>query len=120
MALDGVNMDCNYKKFIICTDKCKWFSKEGCLLATIEDKMETALSISEFQNAIDSDNMPIINNCIYCNATLSGKTNIFKRSEGIYQVFCANCHLRGPRGATVAETVTNYNNLPTNYGIEKE
>lgn len=104
-------MNCKYKKFIICNEKCKWFSKEKCLLEAIEHKMEIPQAISEFKNAIDIDNQPPISNCIYCDTVLSSRNHVFKRDVEIYQVFCPNCHLRGPKGSTIMEAITHYNSL---------
>ncbi len=104
-------MDCKYKKFIVCSEKCKWFSKETCLLESVEIKLEFPQAISEFKNAVDIDNRSTINACIHCDTALYGHINIFKRGEEIYQIFCPSCHLRGPKGSTVMEAITNYNAL---------
>ena len=106
-------MDCKYKKFIVCNDKCKWFSKEICLLETIETKLEIPQAISEFKNAVDIDNRSMLNDCIHCDTLLYSHMHIFKRGEEIYQVFCPSCHLRGPKGSTVMEAIKHYNNLST-------
>lgn len=110
-------MTCKYNKYEKCTDKCKWYEDEKCILFLIEEKMESPQAIEQFKNSIDVDNKPSINPCIYCGKQLSGHINIFKRDVGIYQVFCDYCHLRGPYGATVQEAIQNYNSLPAGGGV---
>lgn len=109
-------MVCKYKKYPDCiTTNCKWYVKDRCLLDVVEEKLESPQALEDFHNIIDVDNKPIINNCPYCNTALSGHTNIFKRfmdqDSDIYQVFCHECHLRGPKGTTALDAITNFNNL---------
>jgi len=108
-------MVCKYKKYPECIPECKWFVKDQCTLAFIESKLESPQALEDFHNIIDVDNKPYINNCPYCNTTLSGHTNIFKRfmdqDDDVYQVFCSGCQLRGPQGTTALDAITNFNNL---------
>ena len=110
MAGGVSSMDCKYKKFTVCTQTCKWFFNGECLLLVIERKM-TPEALLEFKNAIDLDNRFPLNSCIHCDTQLYSHIHIFKRSEEIYQIFCPSCHLRGPKGSTVMEAITNYNAL---------
>lgn len=105
-------MSCKYNKMSICNKTCKWYTEEGCMLELIENKMESPQAIEQLHNAVEIDNKPEINSCIYCGKQLSGHINIFQRDIGIFQVFCDYCHLRGPYGTTVQEAIANYNSLP--------